>query len=389
VTDSIHYYNKFSFKQHNSRHETIMHITVKREELLKPLGIVAGVVERRQTLPILSNILLRYNGKELTLTGTDLEVEISARFPCSGGDSGEMTLPARKLYDICRALPNEAQIDIKLEKEKALIKSGKSRFRLLTLPATEFPAIETAQWDTTLSLAQSKLRWLLDKTMFCMAQQDVRYYLNGLLFEVGAKKLRAVATDGHRLSLAEVDVSDSINGEKNVILPRKGVLEMLRFLDDSDTEVQLQIGANHLRVTLKGLTFTSKLIDGRFPDYNRVIPEAQNKQLKILRAPFRETLNRAAILSNEKYRGVRFGLGKNLMTITAHNPEQEEAQEEVAIDYSGEDMEIGFNVNYISEAVGALDNDEIEFCLNDPNSSCLLRVPGNNKHLYVVMPMRL
>lgn len=366
-----------------------MHITVKREDLLKPLSIVAGVVERRQTLPILSNIMMRYNGKELVLTGTDLEVEISAQIPCMGGESGEMTVPARKLHDICRALPSEAMIDISLEKEKALIKSGKSRFRLLTMPATEFPAIETAQWDTKFVLPQNKLRWLLEKTMFCMAQQDVRYYLNGLLFEVSGQLLRAVATDGHRLSLAEVDVSNSINGEKNVILPRKGVQEMIRFLDDSDAEVQLQIGANHMQATLKGITFTSKLIDGRFPDYNRVIPSTQSKRLKVQRASFRETLNRAAILSNEKYRGVRFGLGQGLMTITAHNPEQEEAQEEVAVDYSGENMEIGFNVNYISEAVGALDNAEIEFCLNDPNSSCLLRVPGNTKHLYVVMPMRL
>jgi DNA polymerase III subunit beta len=366
-----------------------MHITVKREDLLKPLGIVAGVVERRQTLPILSNILLRYNGKELALTGTDLEVEISVRLPAKGGDSGEMTVPARKLHDICRALPAESLIEISLEKEKALIKSGKSRFRLLTMPASEFPAIETAQWDTKFTLPQNRLRWLLEKTMFCMAQQDVRYYLNGLLFEASEQKLRAVATDGHRLSLAEVDISYSINVEKHVILPRKGVQEMTRFLDDSDAEVQLQIGANHMRVTLKELTFTSKLIDGRFPDYNRVIPASQSKRVMVQRTTFRETLNRAAILSNEKYRGVRFGLAEGLMTITAHNPEQEEAQEEFSIDYSGENMEIGFNVNYISEAVGALDNEEIEFCLNDPNSSCLLRVPGNAKHLYVVMPMRL
>lgn len=208
-----------------------MRITVKREDLLKPLSIVAGVVERRQTLPILSNILLRYDGKLLTLTGTDLEVEISAQVSCKAGENGEITVPARKLHDICRALPNEAQIDISLEKEKVLIKSGKSRFRLLTMPATEFPAIETAQWDIVFTVPQSKLRWLLEKTMFCMAQQDVRYYLNGLLFEVNGQRLRAVATDGHRLSLAEVDISHSINGEKNVILPRKGVLEMLRFLE--------------------------------------------------------------------------------------------------------------------------------------------------------------
>lgn len=225
--------------------------------------------------------------------------------------------------------------------------------------------------------------------MFCMAQQDVRYYLNGLLLEVSDHRLRAVATDGHRLSLAEVELAGSLNGEKYVILPRKGVQELLRFLEDTDSEVQIQIGANHMRATLKDVTFTSKLIDGRFPDYNRVIPATQTKRLMVQRNMFRETLNRAAILSNEKYRGVRFGLSTGLMTITAHNPEQEEAQEEIVIDYNGENMEIGFNVNYISEAVGALDTEAVEFCLNDPNSSCLLRIPGNSKHLYVVMPMRL
>lgn len=365
-----------------------MHIIVRREELIKPLGVAAGVVERRQTLPILSNILLRHNGRELVLTGTDLEVEVSAHLEVKGA-AGEMTVPARKLYDICRALPSESEIDISLDKEKALIKSGKSRFRLLTMPAPEFPVIETAQWEQKVSLPQRQLRWLLEKTMFCMAQQDVRYYLNGLLFELVPKRLRAVATDGHRLSLAEVDVTHSIENEKQVILPRKGVQEMTRFLDDSDEPVEIQIGANHLRATLKGLTFTSKLIDGRFPDYNKVIPAGQSKQVMVKKEVFRETLNRVAILSNEKYRGVRFGLGKGTMTITAHNPEQEEAQEELAVNYSGDELDIGFNVNYISDAVGALEAEEVEFGLNDPNSSCVLRAPGNTKHLYVVMPMRL
>jgi len=366
-----------------------MHIKIRREELLKPLSIVAGVVERRQTLPILANILLRHNGKELALTGTDLEVEITARIADQSGGAGEITVPARKLYDICRALPAEAEIDISVEKEKLLVRSGKSRFRLLTMPANEFPSIETAKWEHTVSVPQKELRWLVEKTMFCMAQQDVRYYLNGLLLELNGKRLRSVATDGHRLSLAESEISYSINGEKQVILPRKGVLEMTRFLDDSDVAVELQIGANHLRANLKSLTFTSKLIDGRFPDYNKVIPSNQTKQILLKRDSFRETLNRAAILSNEKYRGVRFGLNAGVMTITAHNPEQEEAQEEMAVEYKGEELEIGFNVNYISEAVGALDGDEVEFGLSDPNSSCLLRTPGNAKHLYVVMPMRL
>ena len=366
-----------------------MHISINREELIKPLGIVSGVVERRQTLPILSNILLRYNNNQLVLTGTDMEVEVSAMVQSSGGQPGDITVPARKLHDICRALPVDSLLDIKLDKEKVLIKSGKSRFRLLTMPATEFPVIETANWETKIALPQNKLRWLLEKTMFCMAQQDVRYYLNGLLIETKGKQLRAVATDGHRLALANVELASSAETERFVILPRKGVQEMLRFLEDSDSEVVIQVGANHIRVTQKDLVFTSKLIDGRFPDYNKVIPTTQSKRLTIQRPMFRETLNRAAILSNEKYRGVRFGLSSDLMTITAHNPEQEEAQEEIPIDYNGENMEIGFNVNYISEAIGALASDKIEFCLNDPNSSCLLRSPENNNLLYVVMPMRL
>lgn len=365
-----------------------MNISVRREDLIKPLSVVAGVVERRQTLPILSNILVRQDERGLSLTGTDLEVEISARIPVQGAKT-ELTLPAKKLFDICRALPVDAKIDIAMEKDKAVVKSGKSRFRLLTMPSAEFPVIEAAKWEEAITLPQQELKWLLEKTMFCMAQQDVRYYLNGLLLEFAGKKLRAVATDGHRLSLAEVELADSKLEGKQVIVPRKGVQEMTRFLENTEDGVEIQIGSNHLRTNLKGLTFTSKLIDGRFPDYNKVIPANQSKRVLIKRDVFRETLNRAAILSNEKYRGVRFGLSKGLMTITAHNPEQEEAQEELAVGYAGEDLEIGFNVNYITDAASALDSEEVEFGLSDPNSSCLLRAPDNKHHLYVVMPMRL
>ena len=365
-----------------------MHISIRREDLVRPLGIVAGVVERRQTLPILSNILVRQSGNGLTLTGTDLEVEITVRLEVAGS-AGETTVPARKLYDICRALPSEAQIEVGLDKERVVIRSGKSKFRLLTMPAGEFPAIEATQWEQSFSVPQQRLRWLLEKTMFCMAQQDVRYYLNGLLVELKDGLLRCVATDGHRLAMAEIDLDQSFTGEKQVILPRKGVVEMIRFLDDSDEPVEIQIGSNHLRANLKGLTFTSKLIDGRFPDYGKVIPANQGKKVLVKRDVFRETMNRAAILSNEKYRGVRFGLSRGLITVTAHNPEQEEAQEELPVKYDGDELEIGFNVNYISDAAAALDVDEIELGLNDANSSCVLHAPGDKKHLYVVMPMRL
>jgi DNA polymerase III subunit beta len=364
-----------------------MHITLSRDDLLKPLSIVTGVVERRQTLPILSNILLRHNGKSLTLTGTDLEVEISTNAACQGA-AGEMTLPARKLYDICRALPAGAQVEIQSDKDKATLKSGKSRFKLLAMPANEFPAIETSSWEHSFEIKQNRLRWLLEKTSFCMAQQDVRYYLNGLLFETGPKKLRTVATDGHRLSMAEVEL-DGDTATHQVILPRKGVQEMMRFLGETDDTAKIQVGANHLRLTIQDVTFTSKLIDSRFPDYNKVIPAGQNRKATINRELFKETLSRVSILSNEKYRGVRFGLAKGNMSVTAHNPEQEEAQEDIVVDYNNEEMEIGFNVSYIIEAVNSLESEQIEFGLNDPNSSCVLRTPGNGSYLYVVMPMRL
>jgi len=365
-----------------------MQISVRREDLIKPLGVVAGVVERRQTLPILSNLLLRVSGKSLVMTGTDMEIEVTAEVPCQG-DAGQITIPARKFYEICRALPNDAVISISGEKEKAVVKSGKSRFRLLTLPDTDFPAIEAAEWVFTFKLKQQSLKWLLEKTMFCMAQQDVRYYLNGLLMEVDGGTLRAVATDGHRLAMAETGLGVNSSQSKQVIVPRKGAMEMASFLEASDEEVEISIGPNHFRAVLKGYTFVSKLIDGRFPEYGKVIPKNQSKNVVIERAVFRETLGRVAILSNEKYRGVRFGLGTGTMTITAHNPEQEEAQEELAVDYSGEELEIGFNVNYISDALGAIDAEQVHFELNDPNSSCVIRESSNSSYLYVVMPMRL
>lgn len=366
-----------------------MNITIQREELLKPLAFVAGVVERRQTLPILANVLLRFDGQTLVLTGTDLEVEVIARTTAASGQAGEMTVAARKLLDICRALPAQAKLDIRQDKEKAVLKSGSSRFSLLTMPAADFPSIETAQWDRMISVRQQDLRTVLSRTHFCMAQQDVRYYLNGLLLEVGAEQLRAVATDGHRLALAETSLTGGGEGERQVIVPRKGVQELMRFLEDSAEPVDLQFSANHVRANLRELTFTSKLIDGRFPDYNKVIPAQHSRRVETDRVAVLETLNRVAILSNEKYRGARIALAPGRMSITAHNPEQEEAREEVEIAYDGEEMEIGFNVNYVAEAVNALDSEVVEFGLTDANSSCTIRTPGATGQLYVVMPMRL
>ncbi len=366
-----------------------MQITITREDLLKPLGYVAGVVERRQTLPVLSYVLLRQKDGEMTLTGTDLEIEVIAKVNKTGGGDVEMTLPARKLFDICRALPGDAEITIKREGEKSVVKSGKSRFALATVPVADFPSVQASQWEQALTLKQNQLRKLLEQTHFCMAQQDVRYYLNGLLLEVTEKKIRGVATDGHRMAVSESGLEKSVKTEKQIIVPRKGVQEMLRLLGDTDDQIELEFGANHIRARAADFIFTSKLIDGRYPDYNKVIPGKQSKKLNLERNLFRETLGRVAILSSEKYRGVRLSLSSKVLRFTAHNPEQEEAQEEISTDYAGEGMEIGFNVNYMIEAISALHTDTIEFGLNDPNSSCTLASPETPYPQYVIMPMRL
>jgi len=366
-----------------------MEISISRDDLIKPLGQAAGVVERRQTLPILAYVLVNQKKGRLTLTGTDLEVEVTAGIDVKGGTDGEMTVPARKLLDICRGLPTDSEIKINLKGEKAVVRSGKSRFTLATMPTGDFPAIEASEWGKTIEVPQKTLKTLLENTQFCMAHQDVRYYLNGLLIELDGKTLRAVATDGHRMALSEIDLANSGGGNRQIIVPRKGVLELTRFLEDSDEPAKISLGTNHIRVELPGLSFISKLVDGRFPDYNKVIPANQGKEILVDRQGFRDALSRAAILSNEKYRGVRLSLSSGTLTITAHNPEQEEAQEEMVVDYSGDDMEIGFNVNYMIEAAGALDAEQVKLALNDPNSSCTLVMPDSSGALYVIMPMRL
>lgn len=365
-----------------------MKFSVEREAMLLPLQAVIGVVERRQTMPILSNVLVTVNSTGLTITATDLEVELSATGKVEVQAPGEITIPGRKLIDIIKALPEKANITLTLENERLLIRSGKSRFTLATLPASDFPVIENIEIKQKISLSQADMKTLLDKTHFSMAQQDVRYYLNGLLFELSGQQLRLVATDGHRLALAETKLADTVNTSSQVILPRKGVLELQRVLGNQGN-VEIIISTNHMRITVDGVRFTSKLIDGRFPDYNRVIPQNPNRIVSAERSALRAALQRAAILSNEKYRGIRLTLKSNLLVMQAHNPEQEEAEEELEVSHSGEDMEIGFNVNYLMEALSAVDGDQVELGFTDGNSSCLIKSPGNVASRYVVMPMRL
>lgn len=364
-----------------------MKFVVEREAILSPLQAVIGVVERRQTMPILANVLLAAKGQTLSLTATDLEVELVASSTASIQESGDTTLPGRKLLDILRALPEKASVTFSIEGERATLRSGKSRFTLATLPATEFPVVENIEARQHIRLAQSELKTLLEKTHFSMAQQDVRYYLNGMLLELGDTTFRVVATDGHRLALAQSELQQSLQAQQ-VILPRKGVLELHRILENQG-EVQLGIGSNHVQVQVGTVRFTSKLIDGRFPEYGRVIPGAPPRTVVTDRMGLRSALQRAAILSNEKYRGIRLTLKPGALLLQAHNPEQEEAEEELEVAYNGELLDIGFNVTYLLEALAALEGEKVELGFTDGNSSCLVRTPDSTNTKYVVMPMRL
>ena len=366
-----------------------MKFKVQRETILKPLQLVIGVVERRQTLPVLSNLLVVAENNRLSLTGTDLEVELVANLDLDISDAGEVTLPARKLLDICRTLPDQAELELSTDGERALLRSGRSRFTLATLPATEFPTVEKINTNLEFQLPQRELKRLLDKTQFSMAQQDVRYYLNGLMLEMSANQLRSVATDGHRLAVCDAELSIQGGEGQQVIVPRKGIQELNRLLEDSDDPVKVQIGSNHIRVQLEQLRFTSKLIDGRFPDYDRVLPKDSDKDIIADRESFRQALVRTSILSNEKYRGIRLQLESGRLRVQAHNPEQEEAEEEIEIDYDGPELEIGFNVNYLLDALSALSGASARLSLRDANSSCLIQESGASQCRYVVMPMRL
>lgn len=365
-----------------------MKIKFERDKIIRPLATVASVVERRQTLPILSFALIRNIGGLITLAGTDLEIEVITQVDGVADQEGALTVPARKLLDICRALPEGATIQLEQDAERVKLRAGKSRFSLISLPSGDFPTLEVKEPELVLRMQQMELMRLLDQTHFCMAQQDVRYYLNGLLLELSEKRLRSVATDGHRMALSDFNLPSPVNGTHQIIVPRKAVHEISRLLGGDD-DIELRLCGNHVQLQLPGVFFSAKLIDGRFPDYTKVIPTGQTKELRLQRTVFKDALSRVAILSNEKYRGVRFSLSASTLTMTAHNPEQEEAHEELTVDYSGEPLEIGFNVTYITEATGALDSEEITLGLSDSNSSCTITAPGGQTQQYVVMPMRL
>jgi DNA polymerase-3 subunit beta len=369
-----------------------MKFSVQREALLKSLTLVAGVVERRQTLAVLANVLFDINGTTLSLTGTDLEVEITGRVELTepASENGQLTVPAKKLLDICKSLSEGSVIQFALnDKQKVVVSSGRSRFTLATLPANDFPNVDEGEVLAQFSVLQGQLKRLIDRTAFAMAQQDVRYYLNGMLWEVSAQKLRMVATDGHRLAMCDLKTDAIANDERQIIVPRKGIIELSRSLMVEDAEVEIVFGQNHLRATTENFTFITKLVDGKFPDYQRVLPKGGNKIILGERLALREAFNRAAILSNEKYRGVRLVLSDNQLMIQANNPEQEEAEDSLVVDYQGDSLEIGFNVNYLIDVLSVLSGETIKLVLADSNSSALLEESTDSDSTYVIMPMRL
>jgi len=362
---------------------------IPRDALLKPLQAVSGIVERRHTLPILANVLLEQRNGKLHVTATDLEMQITAIADLEGKDGQATTVGARKLQDLLRALPDDAQINLDATGSKMTVRAGRSRFNLQTLAATDYPRISVGQEQLqSLTLAQRDFRSLLRLAEFAMAQQDIRYYLNGMLLVVDSGSLQAVATDGHRLSWASLAIAGDFT-RAEVILPRKTVLELAKLLEDSDTPVTIDILANQARFRFANVELVSKVVDGKFPDFNRVIPTGHGKRVELDRVTLLSALQRAAILSNEKFRGVRLVLADGQLRIICTNSEQEEAEEELPVEYAGETLDIGFNITYLLDVLSNIGTDTVHIAFGDSNSSALVTLPGRDDYKYVVMPMRI
>ncbi len=367
-------------------------IKTQRDSLLAPLQSVSGIVEKKHTLPILSNVLLEKHGDRLTLLATDIEIQITTSTPVASNEGdGAVTVGARKLQDILRSLPDSAEVSLNLEEKRLQVKAGKSRFNLQTLPAEDFPRMALADGEIhKIVVTQKQFRRLLAQTQFAMAAQDVRYYLNGLLILAEGNELRTVATDGHRLAYASMQLEgDTDLPRQEMILPRKTVLELSRLLTDSDELLQIELTSNQIRFQFGNINLVSKLIDGKFPDYERVIPAALKNFVTLNRAALLQSMVRAAILTNEKFRGVRLVLTPGSLKIIAANAEQEEAQEEIEVEYVGDAIDVGFNVGYLLDVLNNSSAESIEWGFNDANSSALLTIPGNERFKYVVMPMRI
>ncbi len=370
-----------------------MKLTLSRETLLEPLQLVIGVVERRQTLPILANVLLTLEGQSLAITATDLEIELIGLVTLDEpvAERTQVTVSGRKLLDICKTLPPGSSIDLQKDKDRVIVRSGRSRFILATLPVDTFPRFEETEANLEVTIGQKGLGQLLQRTHFAMAQQDVRYYLNGMLLEIKDSKIRTVATDGHRFAMNVFLNQENIAAPASqVILPRKGVLELMRLLKNDDFDTTTVVGQNFVRVKGNGFTFTSKLIDGRFPDYERVLPQEDGNRVILDRDVLREALIRVAILSNEKFRAIKFQLRPGLLHILANNPEQEEAEEALSVNYSGAELDIAFNVTYLLDVLNTLAPGDIKLTFTDTNNRMFIEeADSEGNSLFLVMPLQL
>jgi|TARA_R110002096_G_scaffold196966_3_gene380050 DNA polymerase III subunit beta len=366
-----------------------MKLKINKTDLLEPLSKVFGVIERRQTLPILSNVYFSIAGGRLKLSGTDLEVQVSAEASISSQENYKTTIPARKLLDICRSLPDEAELTMDFDQDKVIIKSGKSRFNLRVLSADDYPLFDEFNYINEATVESAVLGKAFSKTVFCMAQQDVRYYLNGLMFEILDNELLTVASDGHRLALSKNSIAADVESINQVIIPRKAAQEVLRLIEKHDDPVFIKVAKNNIKFTLGDVQLNAKLIDGRFPDFKNVVPEESKHSFNIDKQGFKAALLRVSILSNEKYKGIRLDLSNQGMVINANNPEQDEAEEEVLIDYSGEEMSMGFNSSYLMDALNVIESDKVKVSFTDTNSSCLLENPEDGSSRFVIMPMRI
>ncbi|KDP87654.1 DNA polymerase III subunit beta [Burkholderiaceae bacterium 16] len=371
-------------------------VKTSRDNLLRPLQIVSGIVERRHTLPILANLLIRKSGSNVSFLSTDIEIQITTHAECGvGSDNVATTVAARKLLDILRAMP-DGEVALSLNDKRMTVQSGKSRFALQTLAAEEFPTVaEASEFGASVSLPQKTFKHLLAMVHFAMAQQDIRYYLNGMLLVVDGKKVMAVATDGHRLAYCGVELdteatsSEGAPSRQEVIIPRKTILELQRLLEDNDDPVQVQLAANQVKFTFANIELISKLVEGKFPDFQRVIPKGYKNAFAIDRVKLQQALQRTAILTTDKFKGVRCILDTHVLKISSTNADQEEAQEELELDYSGDALDIGFNVTYLLDVLANLKSEQVQVSLGDSNSSALITVPEDDNFKYVVMPMRI
>ncbi len=366
-----------------------MKFIINRDTLLTPLQHIVGVIEKRQTMPVLANVLLVISPELLSITGTDLEIQLVAKIPISSNFSDSITIPARKLLDICRLLPAKSDLEFELQNDKVRVSSSRSRFVLSCLPASTYPEFTETGMDKSFTISSILLKKALEKTIFCMANQDVRYYLNGLLLNISNSKIKFVASDGHRLAIFDTSLDQPAGYEAKMILPRKGAVELYRLLSDVDTQLTVGFSNNNIKIDINELTFSAKLVDAKYPDFSKVFQQSFFDPIVIGKQDFKDSLTRVAVLSNEKFKGVNLDFSKDNIKISTHNPEHDEAEEELNINYAGDLLSIAFNAQYLLDAVSNVDAQTVMLTISANVSSCFIDSPETADYKFIVMPMRL